>query len=131
MRPLIHFFRLYTINIINIIVKMSDSSLSPPLRCELSLPAIPQTPFVLPYGIHHPFNFAVLHQSLDFLSRILYYSLIVSSLLSRAHFSSNTVLGKAYTSTYDKMEQYYNMIKTQSFAIVVTICDPQFNFNIF
>jgi hypothetical protein len=30
----------------------------------------------------------------------------------RTHFSLNTVLGKACTSTYNKMEKYYNMIKT-------------------
>jgi hypothetical protein len=32
--------------------------------------------------------------------------------LLRTHFGSNTVLRKACTSTYDKMEKYYNMIKT-------------------
>jgi hypothetical protein len=33
---------------------MSDSSLSPPPASELGLPAIPQTPFVPPLGIHLP-----------------------------------------------------------------------------
>jgi hypothetical protein len=44
--------------------------------------------------------------------------------LLRTAFGLNTVLGKAYTSTYDKMEKYYNMIKKQNFAISATICDP-------
>jgi hypothetical protein len=54
MRLLIYVFQLDTINIINITVKMSDSSLSTPLRSELSLPAIQQAPFVPPKGIYHP-----------------------------------------------------------------------------
>ena len=29
------------------------------------------------------------------------------------------------------MEKYYYMIKTQTFAVTATICDPWFNFNVF
>ena len=43
-----------TINITIIIVKMSNSSLSPPPMSEPSLPTIPPTPFAQPHGIHHP-----------------------------------------------------------------------------
>jgi hypothetical protein len=44
--------------------------------------------------------------------------------LLKTAFGANTQLGKAYTSAYDKMDEYYKMIKKQNFAIVATICDP-------
>jgi hypothetical protein len=44
--------------------------------------------------------------------------------LLRTHFSPNTVLRKACTAAYDKMDKYYHIIKTQTFAIIATICDP-------
>jgi hypothetical protein len=56
---------------------------------------------------------------------ILQYLRLLHKLeLLRTHFGTNTVLGKACMSVYNKMEKYYNMIKTQNFAISATICDP-------
>ena len=56
---------------------------------------------------------------------ILQYLQLLHKLeLLRTHFGLNTVLRKAYTSAYNKMKKYYNMIKAQSFAAIATICDP-------
>ena len=56
---------------------------------------------------------------------ILQYLQLLHKLeLLKEHFGSNTILKKACTSAYDKMEKYYNMIKAQNFAVVATICDP-------
>ena len=44
--------------------------------------------------------------------------------LLRTTFGLNTILGKARTSAYNKLDEYYNMIKKQNFAVVATICDP-------
>jgi hypothetical protein len=51
--------------------------------------------------------------------------------LLRTHFGANTTLGQAYTSTSTKLDEYYKMIKKQDFAVVATVCDPRFNFNVF
>jgi hypothetical protein len=40
-----------------------------------------------------------------------YLQLLHKLELLREHFGSNTILRKVCTSTYDKMEKYYNMIK--------------------
>jgi hypothetical protein len=51
--------------------------------------------------------------------------------LLRTHFGANTTLGQACTSTSAKLDEYYKMIKKQDFAVVATVCDPRFNFNVF
>ena len=51
--------------------------------------------------------------------------------LLRTHFGANTTLGQACTSAYTKLDEYYKMIKKQNFAVVATVCDPRFNFNVF
>jgi hypothetical protein len=43
---------------------------------------------------------------------VLQYLRLLNKLeLLRMHFGSNTVLGKAYTSAYDKLSEYYTLIK--------------------
>jgi hypothetical protein len=63
---------------------------------------------------------------------ILQYLRLLHKLeLLRIHFGSNTVLGNACTSVYTKLDKYYKIIKKQNFAIVATIYNPRFNFNMF
>jgi hypothetical protein len=51
--------------------------------------------------------------------------------LLRTHFGSNTTLGKACTSAYDKLHEYYLLIRKQNYSAVATICDLRFNMNVF
>jgi hypothetical protein len=51
--------------------------------------------------------------------------------LLRTHFGANTTLRQACTSASTKLDEYYKMIKKQDFAVVATVCDPRFNFNVF
>jgi hypothetical protein len=46
-----------------------------------------------------------------------YLQLLHKLELLRSHFGSNTVLGKACTAAYDKMDKYYHMIKTQTLQL--------------
>jgi hypothetical protein len=63
---------------------------------------------------------------------ILQYLQLLNKLeLLRTYFGATTVLGKACTSVFEKLNNYYNIIKKQNFAIVATICNLQFNFNVF
>ena len=60
-----------------------------------------------------------------------YLQLLHKLELLRTHFGANTTLGQACTSASAKLDEYYKMIKKQDFAVVATVCDPQFNFNVF
>ena len=63
---------------------------------------------------------------------ILQYLRLLHKLeLLRTYFGANTTLGQACTSVYAKLDEYYKMIKKQDFAVVATVCDPRFNFNMF
>ena len=63
---------------------------------------------------------------------ILQYLQLLHKLeLLRTHFGANTTLGQACTSASAKLDEYYKMIKKQDFAVVATVCDPWFNFNVF
>jgi hypothetical protein len=62
---------------------------------------------------------------------VLQYLRLLNKLeLLRTHFGSNTVLGKACTSAYNKLSEYYTLIKRQNHSVVATICDLRFNFNV-
>jgi hypothetical protein len=51
--------------------------------------------------------------------------------LLRTHFGATTTFKQACTFAYTKLDEYYKMIKKQDFAVVATVCNPQFNFNVF
>jgi hypothetical protein len=60
-----------------------------------------------------------------------YLQLLNKLELLRTHFGSTSVLSRACTSSYNKLNEYFVMIKKQNFAVVASICDLQFNFNVF
>ena len=63
---------------------------------------------------------------------ILQYLRLLHKLeLLRTYFGANTTLGQACTSAYTKLDKYYKIVKKQDFAVVATVCDPRFNFNVF
>jgi hypothetical protein len=49
----------------------------------------------------------------------------------KTYFRANTTLRQACTSASTKLDKYYKMIKKQDFAVIATVCNPQFNFNVF
>jgi hAT family C-terminal dimerisation region len=60
-----------------------------------------------------------------------YLQLLNKLELLRTAFGSNTTLGKACTSAYDKLYEYYRIIRKQNYGAISTICDPRFNINVF
>jgi hypothetical protein len=60
-----------------------------------------------------------------------YLRLLYKLELLKTYFGANTTLGQACTSASAKLDKYYKIIKKQDFAVVATVCDPRFNFNVF
>src|SRR5450432_1729998 len=60
-----------------------------------------------------------------------YLQLLNKLELLRTHFNSNTTLGKACTAAYDKLHNYYLLIRKQNYGTVAMICDLWFNLNVF
>jgi hypothetical protein len=68
-------------------------------------------------------NYAIL-QNLQIIKKLKAYQLTEGIGLSSA-------IGLAAQKSIDKLEEYYNMLHSTTYAGIATICDPRFNLSVF